>query len=97
MSTNSQTKTITIEHENGSVQTMDVPLDFDESKIQPVKQTQLDAHFAQMQAKEAQQYLDDTDWYVVRKLDSGLDIPEQVSLKRQQSRDLISAYRATQA
>jgi hypothetical protein len=97
MSTDNPTKTITITHGNGSVQTMEVPFDFDESKIQPVGQEQLDLHFLDMQVKEAQKYLSDTDWYVVRKLDSGLDIPEQVTLKRQQSRDFISAHRQTTA
>lgn len=90
-----QTKTITITHGNGSVQTMEVPLDFDESKIKPISQEHIDAHSADLQAKEAQQYLNDTDWYVVRKLDTGVDIPEPVASKRQQCRELISAHRAT--
>lgn len=90
-----QTKTITITHGNGSVQTMEVPFDFDESKIQPITQEQLATHFAEVQAKDAQKYLDDTDWYVVRKMDTSIDIPAQVVTKRQESRDLISAYRAS--
>lgn len=88
------TKTITITHGNGSTQTMEVPFDFDESKIKPITSEQIEASVAESQAKDAQKYLDDTDWYVVRKLDTGVDIPAQVTAKRQECRDVISAYRA---
>ncbi len=94
MSTNPATKTITITHGNGSVQTMEVPFDFDGSKIQPITQEQLDTHLLEVQAKDAQQYLNDTDWYVLRRADLGVDIPAQITTKRQECRSLISAYRA---
>lgn len=38
---------------------------------------------------EAQQYLYDTDWYVVRKFETGVAIPQEVLIKRQEARDLI--------
>lgn len=87
------TKVITITHGNGSTQTMEVPIDFDQSTLISISQEQIDLHLASEQAKEAQQYLDSTDWYLVRKLDVGADIPVEVANKRQECRDLISAYR----
>jgi hypothetical protein len=92
---NPTTKTITITHGNGSVQTMEVPFDFDESTIKPITSEQLNIYFSEVQAKNAQQYLNDTDWYLMRKIDSGTEIPVEITTKRQQSRNLISAYRAT--
>lgn len=48
-------------------------------------QEQLDA-----QAKlEAQMYLDSTDWYVIRQLETGVNIPEDITLKRAECRLLL--------
>lgn len=39
--------------------------------------------------KVNQEYLNSTDWYVVRKNDTGKDIPADVATKRQEARDAI--------
>ena len=38
---------------------------------------------------EAQTYLYDTDWYVIRKFETGTAIPQEVLIKRQEARELI--------
>lgn len=42
---------------------------------------------------ELQQYLDNTDWYAVRYSETGVEIPEEVKLKRKEAREEISALR----
>ena len=37
----------------------------------------------------AKNYLELTDWYVIRFVDTGVEMPEDVKLKRQQARDSI--------
>lgn len=41
------------------------------------------------QKTEARQYLNDTDWYVTRKMETGIEIPEEVTIKRAEARALI--------
>jgi hypothetical protein len=36
--------------------------------------------------QKAKQYLIDTDWYVARKVETGIDIPEDILTKRAQAR-----------
>ena len=38
---------------------------------------------------EAQTYLNDTDWYVVRFTEQGVEIPQEVKDKRQECRDIL--------
>lgn len=38
---------------------------------------------------ESEQYLKNTDWYVLRMMDSGVPVPEGIQLLRQQARDRI--------
>jgi hypothetical protein len=38
---------------------------------------------------EAKQYLADTDWYVIKMMDTGIAIPQEIAIKRQEARDLI--------
>ena len=38
---------------------------------------------------EARKYLASTDWYVIRFADTGIEIPADIKLKRQQARDSI--------
>lgn len=40
---------------------------------------------------EAKLYLSNTDWYVTRFIETGKSIPEEVTVKRQECRDIISA------
>lgn len=49
--------------------------------------------FCNSKIDELQKYLDNTDWYVVRKNETGKDIPEDVMTLRQEYRDKISSYR----
>lgn len=38
---------------------------------------------------EAQQYLDDTDWYVTRHIETGKPVPEEVTAKRAECRVIL--------
>lgn len=38
---------------------------------------------------KAKAYLRDTDWYVTRKMETGVGIPEEVTIKRAEARALI--------
>ncbi|NCU30773.1 hypothetical protein EOM57_03120 [Candidatus Saccharibacteria bacterium] len=42
---------------------------------------------------ELESYLNSTDWYVVRRTDTGVEIPPDVAAARQEARDEISALR----
>lgn len=42
---------------------------------------------------DALTYLNQTDWYIVRQLDNGKQVPEEVIEKRQKARNLISENR----
>jgi hypothetical protein len=35
------------------------------------------------------QYLKDTDWYIIREMDSGIPIPQEIKLFRQEARDKL--------
>lgn len=39
--------------------------------------------------QEAQNYLNNTDWYIVRFVDEGTEIPEDIKVKRAEARDFI--------
>ncbi len=43
----------------------------------------------QKQKKEAKEYLSSSDWYVIRFMDSGVEIPSDVKLKREEARKLL--------
>jgi hypothetical protein len=43
--------------------------------------------------EELQQYLNDTDWYVARYSETGVEIPEEVKQKRAEAREEISRLR----
>lgn len=45
------------------------------------------------QIEELQQYLNDTDWYVARKAETGKEIPLEIVEKRQEARNTISELR----
>mgnify|MGYP003297777299 CR=1 FL=1 len=42
---------------------------------------------------ELESYLRETDWYVIRFADTGVEIPAEVKTKRQQAREEISQIR----
>lgn len=50
---------------------------------------------AEKQARIAQNqaYLDETDWYVIRHTETGALIPEEITTRRNQAREEISALR----
>lgn len=43
---------------------------------------------------ELQNFLNRTDWYVIRNADSGIEIPEDIKAKRQEARQKIDEIRA---
>lgn len=49
--------------------------------------------FCNSKIDELQKVLDDSDWYVIRKNETGENIPEDVITLRQECRDKISTYR----
>ena len=87
-------KTITITHGNGSIQTMQVEDDFDESTITPISLEVANFAFMEVEYNKQLKYLADTDWYLPRKMETGQDIPEEVLTKRQEARAFINANRA---
>ncbi|WP_409297180.1 hypothetical protein [Pseudomonas sp. KCJK8993] len=56
-------------------------MDFSQSKKTFTEQDQ--------KANEAREYLRQTDWLVVRKLETGQDIPADIAEKRAEARSLI--------
>lgn len=52
-----------------------------------------DSEVAQNRINELQQYLSSTDWYAVRKAETGVEIPPEVAQQRQSARDEISTLR----
>lgn len=48
-----------------------------------------DEQLLAQQKAEAKQYLNNTDWYVTRKVETGADIPEDVIVKRAECRVLL--------
>lgn len=52
-------------------------------------QSEIDAE----RIRELQQYLNDTDWYVARYSETGVEIPEEVKQKRKEAREEISNLR----
>ncbi|MGY5333075.1 hypothetical protein [Pseudomonas protegens] len=56
-------------------------MDFSQSKKTFTEQDQ--------RAQEAREYLRQTDWLVVRKLETGKEVPEDIAKKRAEARSLI--------
>ncbi len=46
------------------------------------------------QLAESHQYLAKTDWYVIRQIDSGVTMPDEIKQERQACRDLIDTINA---
>lgn len=53
--------------------------------------SELDNYKSELRTYE--QYLTDTDWYVVRYMDTGVAIPDDVKTKRQEAREAIDRLR----
>jgi hypothetical protein len=45
-----------------------------------------ESEVAKFRNKQARAYLAETDWYVIRKAETGVDVPQEVSEKRQSAR-----------
>jgi len=54
---------------------------------------EIDAEEAQKKLAEAHQYLNDTDWYIVREQDTGKPTPPIVHQKREEARAYINAHK----
>jgi len=63
-------------------------------KIQGRKQKDLDAAVLRKSIEENQRYLDDTDFLVIRAIDTGDEMFPDVKTKRAAARDTISSARA---
>ncbi|WP_426108481.1 hypothetical protein [Pseudomonas sp. TWR1-1-4] len=64
----------------------------DLSKLEKIKTP---ADIAQeVSAEEARRYLRDTDWYVLRQIETGQAVPDDIKLGRKAARDTISAVAA---
>ena len=49
----------------------------------------IDKLVARAKSSEAQKYLASTDWYIVRFMDSGVEVPQEVKDKRAEARLLV--------
>lgn len=52
-------------------------------------QHEIDADLAEARAIEAREYLDSTDWYVIREVETGKPMPDDVRIKREEARNAI--------
>ena len=57
-----------------------------ESKFVYPSAAEIEAELLAQRKQEALNYLASTDWYVTRKLETGVEIPEDVSVKRAEAR-----------
>lgn len=71
----------TIEYDNGVVRTV--------STRKP--QEMIDGFMHSVAVEAAQRYLQETDWYVTRKAETGKEIPAEVTEKRTSARTLLSS------
>jgi hypothetical protein len=64
---------------------------FGEPEDYTVEQEDITQAVASKAAKqEAREYLTDTDWMIIREMDSGVPTPTEIKSKRQQSRDILN-------
>ncbi len=63
-----------------------------EEVVRYIETIQEDAELTRQMAKnmQAKQYLNNTDWYVIRYLEKGIAIPEEISFNRENAREAIS-------
>jgi hypothetical protein len=73
-----------IKDENGAIIQELIPAEFTAEVIDISKNLEL-----QKQKAEAKKFLSDTDWYVIRFIDSGIEIPEEIKKQRQQAREIL--------
>lgn len=59
------------------------------NELLTIKNTPTQEQLLAQQKAEAKQYLNDTDWYVTRKIETGVDVPEEITIKRAEARALI--------
>lgn len=65
-------------------------IDWSQAKTAEDKQAEAEAAATQKANAEALAYLASTDWYIVRSLDSGKPIPDDIASARQSARDSIT-------
>jgi hypothetical protein len=83
-----------IEHAKSSLKREDKPIPFYHKwcayNCEYVEDDILKAEYiSQNKINEAKKYLNDTDWYVVRYAETGVDIPQEVKDKRQECREIL--------
>lgn len=70
------------------------PLPANATTVKPEKsekEKQLEVYRTEL--NDCEQYLTSTDWYVVRSMDSGVPVPDDVKAKRQKAREAIDRLR----
>jgi len=82
-------KTFTITHEDGSIQICEYAPGVDETTIKPVSLAAIQASQLKQINDEARRYLSETDWYVIRQQETGVEIPVDILTERQAARNRI--------
>lgn len=62
---------------------------FDKGVAKEIRDARVAKAELSLKMKEAQEYLDTTDWYVTRYKETGVEIPAEVLTKRQECRELL--------
>ena len=70
---------------------MSIQIDLSQLISAQAKQELIEAEKRIADIAAAHAYLDETDWYVARLAETGAPIPQDVSEKRAQSRDILSS------
>lgn len=61
--------------------------EYEQIRVDPTFDVEaIDKLVLKARSAEAQKYLDSTDWYIVRFMDSGVDVPQEVKDKRAEAR-----------
>jgi hypothetical protein len=80
---------------NGEILPEHKAIEYKDGKIvspQEVLDLQAQAELDKVEAEkkaEAQAYLNDTDWYITRQAETGVEIPQEVKNKRQECREIL--------
>jgi len=79
---------VILAHQNG--EPIDADVKVQRQACRELIQLESDLEVAAFNAKVAQVYLKNTEWYVARELDNGVLIPEEVAAKREEYMRLLA-------
>ena len=64
--------------------------EYEQIRVDPTFDVEsIDKLVAKAKSVDAQKYLDSTDWYIVRFIDSGVEVPQEIKDKRAEARLLV--------